>query len=248
MLRLAAAMLIPGGWLVFVGATHEGVKSARQQAAAIFGQAGIVARKGGYHAGLAQRPAGDFPFPEIHRTERHIIVDGLPTRLVSYTGTFAAERLDDGAAALIAGMQIAPGAHVLDLGCGTGLVGLAALRRGGRVVLTDVSARAVASARETLAANGYVDVPVIHTCGAATLETGSFDTVITNPPFHQGRDIHFETAQMFICEAARVLRAGGTLYLVANAFLDYTPWLKAHFSGIQLVWEDRRFRVWEGQK
>ncbi|HOT90587.1 MAG TPA: class I SAM-dependent methyltransferase [Anaerolineae bacterium] len=246
--RLAAAMLIPGGWLVFVGATREGVKSARQQAAAIFGQAGIVARKGGYHAGLARRPTGDFPFPEIHRTECPIVVDGMPTRLVSYAGVFAAERLDDGAAALIAGMQISPGTRVLDLGCGTGLVGLAALRRGAQVVLTDVSARAVVSARETLAANGYADVPVVHTCGASALETGTFDTVITNPPFHQGRDIHFETAQMFIREAARVLKAGGTLYLVANAFLNYAPWLKAHFSNVQAVWENGRFRVWKGQK
>lgn len=247
-LRLAAAMLSPGGRLVFVGATNEGVKSALQQAAALFGQAGIVVRKGGYHAGLAQRPAGDFPLPEVHRTENNIVVDGAPARLVSYTGAFAADRLDDGAAALIAGMQVAPGARVLELGCGTGLVGLAALRRGANAVLTDVSARAVVSARETLAANGYPDVPVAHACGAATMETATFDAVIANPPFHQGHGIHFEAAKMFIEEAARVLRAGGTLYLVANAFLDYEPWLKAEFSTVKAVWEDRRFRVWEARK
>ena len=247
-LRLAAAMLIPGGRLVFVGATNEGVKSALQQANAIFGQAGIVVRKGGYHAGLAQRPDGDFPLPQVHRAEQNIVVDGVPTRLVSYAGAFAAERLDDGAAALIAGMQITPGARVLDLGCGTGLVGLAALRRGAHAVLTDVSARAVLSAQETLTANGYPGVPVAHACGAATMGTATFDAVIANPPFHQGKGIHFEAAQMFIQEASRVLKAGGMLYLVANAFLGYEPWLRVHFNKVQPVWEDKRFRVWEARK
>ena len=247
-LRLAAAMLHPGGKLVFVGATHEGVKSALQRARAIFGQAGIVVRKSGYHAGLAVRPDEGFPLPTIARTERDIVVDGAPTRLVSYAGAFAPDRLDDGAAALIAGMQIAPGARILDLGCGTGLVGLAALRRGAHAVLTDVSARAVISARETLAANGYPDIPVTHVCGAAAVETATCNNVVANPPFHQGHGLHFEVARVFIEEAARVLRAGGRLYLVANAFLNYEPWLRASFAKVQPVWDDRRFRVWEGVK
>ncbi|HOU12676.1 MAG TPA: methyltransferase [Anaerolineae bacterium] len=248
MLRLAAAMLRPGGRLAFVGATDEGVKSALEEARAIFGQVGIVVRKGGCHAGLAQRPDGDFPLPEIYRSERDIVVNGAATRLVSYAGAFAAERLDDGAAALIAGMRITPGARVLDLGCGTGVVGLAALRQGARVTLTDVSARAVVSARETLAANGYPDAAVAHACGAVTIETATCDVVVANPPFHQGRDIHFEVARMFIQEAARVLKAGGALYLVANVFLDYEAWLRGCFNKVQSVWENRRFRVWEARK
>jgi len=247
-LHLSAAVLRPGGKLVFVGATREGVKSALQQARTIFGQAGIVIRKGGYHAGLAQRPEGEFPFPTVRRTERDIGVDGVPTRLVSYAGAFAPDRLDDGAAALIAGMQAPSGAHVLDLGCGTGLVGLAALRRGADIMLTDVSARAVLSTRETLAANGYPDVPITHTCGATAVEAATCDVVVANPPFHQGHGLHFEVAQFFIEEAARVLKADGRLYLVANAFLNYEPWLKAHFARVQKVRSDRRFHVWKATK
>ena len=247
-LRLAAAMLRPDGRLVFVGATREGVKSALQRAQTIFGQAGIVVRKGGFHAGLAQRPTGDFPLPDIRRSDRAIVVDGVPTQLVSYTGAFAPDRLDDGAAALIAAMRIPAGASVLDLGCGTGLVGLAALRRGANVMLTDVSARAARAAQETLAANGYPGIPIAHACGAATIETATLDIVVANPPFHQGHGLHFETAQFFIEEAARVLKAGGKLYLVANAFLGYEPWLRAHFARVEQVWNDRHFRVWEAQK
>ena len=241
-------MLRPGGRLVFVGATHEGVKSALQQARAVFGQAGIVVRKSGFHAGLAQRPDDDCPLPIIQRTERTIGVDGISTQLVSFAGTLATDRLDDGAAALIAGMQIPASANVLDLGCGTGLVGLAALRRGANVTLTDVSARAVRSAQETLAANGYPNIPIAHACGAATSETGTVDIVVANPPFHQGHGLHFEAAQFFIEEAARVLKAGGRLYLVANAFLGYETWLRGRFTKVRQAWNDRRFRVWEATK
>jgi 16S rRNA (guanine1207-N2)-methyltransferase len=241
-------MLREGGRLVFVGATNEGIKGAVKQAKAIFGQAGIVARKGGYHAGLAQRPRGAFPLPAVNYAGYDIIVDGHPTRLVSCAGAFARDRLDAGAAALVAGMQVTAGRRVLDLGCGTGLAGLAALRRGAEVTLVDVSARAAASTQRTLAANGYPDAAVHLACGAAPIAPATMDSVVTNPPFHRGHGVDFEVAQLFVRESARVLKAGGKVYLVANAFLQYDPWLKASFSRVDIAWEDRQFRVWEGVK
>ncbi len=247
LLGLAAAMLHPGRRLVFVGATKEGIKSAVRMAQERFGNAGVVQKKGGYHAALAQRPVGNFPLPEVPFSERTIAVDEMPTRLVSLPGAFADDRLDVGAEALIAGMQVDPGARTLDLGCGTGLVGLAAIRRGAEVHLTDVSARAVASARRTLAANGFPDAPVCLSHGATVFDTGAFDAVVTNPPFHQGHGIDFDVARLFIRDAARVLRPGGQLYLVANRFLKYGPWIEEHFEDVGVAWEDDRFRVWGGK-
>lgn len=248
MFQLAAAMLEKGGQLAFVGAKNEGVKSALKIAQECFGQAGIVTRKGGYHAGLALRPPGEFNLPPVDCLPHPITVDGQPTQLLSCNGAFAHDRLDDGAAALIAGMQITPHTRVLDLGCGTGLAGLAALRRGAQVVFSDVSARAVLSTQSTLAANGYPEAEVYLDCGAGAQASASFDTVICNPPFHKGHGTDFETAKLLIKESARLLKAGGTLYLVANAFLRYQPWLKANFPKVDLAWENPRFRVWRGKK
>ncbi len=247
-LALVAALLQPGGRLVFVGATREGVKGAHREAQRLFGHAGIVVRKAGYHAGLAQRPEGAFPIPQVGYETRTIVVDGVATQLVSCPGVFAWDRLDDGAAALIAGMDIEPGTDVLEIGCGTGLPGLAALRCGATATLVDVSARAVASAQRTLAANGYPDVPVLLSQGAAAVQERTFDMVITNPPFHQGHGVDFEVARGFVREAARVLRYGGHLYLVANAFLKYEPWLRESFARVGVAWEDRRFQVWHAEK
>lgn len=244
-LRLGAALLRPGGRLYFVGATKEGVRSALAQARALFGQANILIRKGGYHAGIVPRPAGSFPLPEVLYEEHIVTVDETPTRLSSPAGVFASKRLDEGAASLIAGMRIAPGARVLDLGCGTGLVGLAALRRGARVTTVDVSARAVAATRRTLAVNGYPETAAQLSIGVSAVAEERFNIVVTNPPFHRGHGVDFEIARLFIAGAARVLRPGGSLYLVANAFLRYEPWLKEHFPRVRIAWESRRFKVWE---
>jgi len=248
MLRAAAAVLKPGSRLIFVGAKNEGIKGAVKNARAIFGHAGIVTHKGGYHAGLALRQKGTFPLPEIEWQEDNIVVDNDPAKLISCAGVFAAGRLDDGAAALIAAMRIERNARVLDLGCGAGVVALSALRRGACVECVDVSARAVAATRRTLAANGYPGAPVHLDCGASSLADGIFDIVVTNPPFHQGHGVDFEVSQLFVREAARVLKQGGKLYLVANAFLSYRSWLEAGFSRVGITWEDKRFRVWEAIK
>ncbi|HEY88243.1 MAG TPA: class I SAM-dependent methyltransferase [Thermoflexia bacterium] len=247
-LQLTAALLKPRGRLYFVGATRAGVKHAIEQARDIFEHAGVLVRKGGYHASVARRPEGEFPLPVMSYAEQELIVAGESTRQISSEGVFAHGRLDAGAAALIAGMQIEAGSRVLDLGCGTGLVGLAALRQGADVTLVDVSARAVAATRRTLAVNGYPDALVYLSVGSAAVAGQIFDTVITNPPFHSGHEMDFEIAQLFIAETAQILRPGGALYLVVNSFLDYQGWLQETFPHVELAWQNDNFRVWRSTK
>ncbi|MBN1260164.1 MAG: methyltransferase [Anaerolineae bacterium] len=243
--RLAAAMVRPAARIYLVGATREGIKSAFERARVIFGGLGVLVRKGGYHAGIVQCPAAGMPLPEVPFSAYDVSVDGSETRLVSCPGVFAGDHLDEGAASLIAGMRIALGARVLDLGCGAGVVALAAARRGAVVSATDVSARAVASTQRTLTANGFPGATVKLSIGAAAFEPRGFDIVATNPPFHKGHGVDFEVARLFITESARVLRPGGALFLVANAFLKYEPWLQEAFGRVTLAWESPRFRVWQ---
>ncbi|MBN1922571.1 MAG: methyltransferase [Anaerolineae bacterium] len=244
--KITAAVLRPGGRLVFSGATHEGISSTLADAKNLFGRVGIVVRKGGYHAGLAERPPiGEFQFPELRYETHTVVVEGVPTEVVGATGVFAADRLDMGAAALIAGMQIEARMRVLELGCGTGLVTLTALRHDTDAVAVDVSARAVTATRRTLAANGYPDAQVQLSIGAAAIAGQRFDVVLANPPFHKGHEVDMENARLFITDARKALAPQGKLYLVANAFLKYKGWLKDYFAHVRCVWEDSRFRVWE---
>ncbi|MDF1515078.1 MAG: methyltransferase [Anaerolineae bacterium] len=247
LLELAAAILSPGGRLYFSGSKQEGVKSALKMARDLFKQAGIIAHKGGYHAGMAQRPTGDFPLPHLTFDMTGILLDGQPAQLVSCTGVFAAGRLDGGARTLIESLDIPRGSKVLDMGCGTGLVGLSALRKGADVSFSDVSARAVVSTQKTLLANGY-QAEVAHTSGAEVWADATFDLVLCNPPFHKGHGVDYETTRYLLDEARRVLRSGGSLYLVANSFLKYRAWIERNFSQVTIRHENSQFRVWQGTR
>jgi 16S rRNA (guanine1207-N2)-methyltransferase len=246
LLRGAAWVLRPGGRFYFVAHKRAGIKGAIAYARELFGRCGVVRQKKGYHVAMAVRPADLEPTPPADGyVTRTITLDGVETVLVSKPGVFAWDRLDDGTAALVGAMEVGDGEQVLDLGCGTGLAGLAAARRAGRdgVVLVDADARAVESARRTLSASGGVDGQVLLSdCGSAVLER-CFDVVITNPPFHQGVGVDYEVACQFVRDAARVLCRDGRLFLVANRFLRYGDLIRETFGNVATAYADSRYHV-----
>jgi 16S rRNA (guanine1207-N2)-methyltransferase len=251
LIRGAAWVLRPGGRFILVAHKRAGVKGAIAYARELFGRCGVVRQKKGYHVALAVKPDGlELSPPADGYVVRTIALDGVETTLVSKPGVFAWDRLDDGTAALVGAMEIGAGDHVLDLGCGTGLAGLAAARRAprGRVVLADSDVRAVESARRTLAANEVADSEVLLSdCAFAVLDE-MFDVVVTNPPFHQGVGVDYEVACQFVRDAARVLRPGGRLFLVANRFLRYTDLIVEVFGNVETAYADSRYHVLAARK
>jgi len=242
----AAWVLRPGGRLYLVASKRAGVKGAIAYARDSFGQCNVVRQKKGYHVALAVRPAElPLPPPAGGYVTRTIALNGVETTLVSKPGVFAWDRLDDGTAALVGAMEIGARDRVLDLGCGTGLAGLAAARRApdGQVVFVDTDVRAVESARRTLEANGIANgEALLSDCGSAVFER-CFDVVIANPPFHQGVGVDYEVACQFVRDAARVLRRGGRLFLVANRFLRYGDLIRQVFGDVKTAYADNRYHV-----
>jgi len=99
-------------------------------------------------------------------------------------------------------MSDEPGQPVLDLRCGTGLVGALAARRGAEVTLCDDSLVAVEATQRTLELNG-VSGRVIHGHDLV----GQFDFVLLDAP--RGRD----WVRHLLSKAALALRPGGNLLL-----------------------------------
>jgi 16S rRNA (guanine1207-N2)-methyltransferase len=246
LIRGAAWVLRPGGRLVFVAHKRAGFKGAIAYTRGLFGQCGVIRQKKGYHVAQATRPdALAVSSPADGYVTCTVTLDGVETALVSKPGIFAWGRLDDGTEALVRAMEIGAGDAVLDLGCGTGLAGLAAARRAprGQVVLVDADARAVESACRTLEVNGIAGGEVLLSdCASAVLER-RFDRVITNPPFHQGVGVDYEVACQFVRDAARVLRPGGRLFLVANRFLRYGDLVRETFGNVATAHADNRYHV-----
>ena len=83
-------------------------------------------------------------------------VKGVELRLETAPGLFSPRAVDAGTLAMLSRAEFGPEDKVLDLGCGYGVVGLAAARLGrpDRVWLLDKDPAAVELARVNLAANG----------------------------------------------------------------------------------------------
>jgi 16S rRNA (guanine1207-N2)-methyltransferase len=196
---------------------------------------------------MTVRPDGMDPTPlQAGYVTHSVLIDGVETSLVSKPGVFAWDRLDDGTARLIDSMEVGAGDRVLDLGCGTGLAGLAAARRApdGVVVLVDTDIRAVRSARYTLEANGVANADVRLFDGVShAVSREPFDVVITNPPFHQGREVDYEVAHQFVRDSQRVLRPAGKLFLVANRFIGYDDLVRQTFGNVGTAYVGSGYHV-----
>ena len=90
--------------------------------------------------------------------------------------------------------RLKSGLRVCDLGCGTGLLGLLLLQRQGDMTVTgiEIQAAAVALANKAAAENGLTDrLTFLHRdlrTVRQALPTGSFDLVISNPPYYPPKD------------------------------------------------------------
>jgi 16S rRNA (guanine1207-N2)-methyltransferase len=149
----------------------------------------------------------------------------------AYGGVFAGTKIDIGTRLLLSvldqALPIIDRADVgtaIDLGCGTGILAaaLARSRPDARVIATDQSRAAAASAAATMEANGLTErVTVVRDLGLETQPDGSADLILLNPPFHTGSTVHSGLAHSMFADAARVLAPGGELWTVYNSHLDY---------------------------
>ena len=161
-------------------------------------------------------------------------------------GLFAWDRVDPGTALLIRHMESLKGRGA-DFGCGYGALGQAVLAQDAVTELTliDLDRRAVEAARRNLtdprARHLWADV---RTLDSLT----DLDFVVANPPFHDGGAEDRALGQAFIDRAAKSLRTGGTLWMVANRHLPYEAGLKSAFKAARAVVEGDGYKIIEARK
>ena len=188
------------------------------------------------------RPVSPWPRIRVLPVDAPAGLAGVP--VVHHAGVFSSEHLDIGTRFLLEHLPRGDG-RVVDLGCGDGVLGLAAglASPQARVVLTDESYLAVASAQASWR-GVHGDRPVETVVGdGLTGVSGPVDTVLCNPPFHVGHGVSDATAWRMFTQARRALVPGGELWLVGNRHLGHHARLGRLFGGCDVVASNAKFVV-----
>ncbi len=179
--------------------------------------------------------------------QRDISVTGMP-------GVFSRDNLDIGTRVLLDFMpETNQGEKLIDLGCGTGVLGTYAAMQNPKldITFTDESWLAVESAKRTYHENlneevsdklGNVDYKVTNVLD--NLPDNHYDYVLCNPPFHQQNVQTLAIANKMFKDSSSKLKASGELRVVANRHLKYRGNLLSFFKSVEVISKDSKFNIW----
>ena len=164
--------------------------------------------------------------------------------IAALPGVFSQQGLDKGTQVLLNNLPEDIGGKVLDFGCGAGVisVALAKIYPSVELTLVDVSALAVASSKESLKRNQLTG-NVIASDGLQNI-SGQFDTIVSNPPFHQGLKTHYAATETFLAQAKHFLTRSGKLLIVANSFLTYQPIIAQTLHRVERTCQQNGFAIY----
>ena len=233
-LRQAWCLLQPDGQLLFAGTNALGIVSAVKRLAAQLGQTPIVvANRARARVVRFKKDAGSGPesedTPAFLAAIESIHGERFEFRLETLPGVFSAKKLDAGSQFLLEAlpryMGYKPPKRVVDLGCGTGVLGIAAatLWPETQVLLADADARAVECARMNIEQLGLGDRCEVVWWDAREPTPGSrFDLALVNPPFHRrGAEVDLGPALSLFESLHSWIKPGSRALLVANRTLPY---------------------------
>jgi 16S rRNA (guanine1207-N2)-methyltransferase len=242
----AAQRLVPNGVLYAAGPKEAGIMALSKRLEIMFGNIEALAYRKGQRVVAAQKTGDIAPMPaEVLPRSFTLAVGDATWELEELPGVFARGGLDDATAMLISALDVASDDHVLDLGCGSGLIGMVAaqLAPEQEVVMTDADAFALDLAARNCARNHITNARIVAADIVDTIADERFTIVACNPPFHQRNEQSSTIADRFIRGASSVLEPGGRLYFVANRFLPYESRLAQIIGAVQEVAGDERYKV-----
>ncbi|MDC7126387.1 MAG: methyltransferase [Spirochaetales bacterium] len=183
-----------------------------------------------------------------------IFLEKYKIELQPALAVFNSGKLDQGAETFLESLpieEISQAETIADIGCGSGVLGLSALRQNpsAKLIFTDESYAAIQATENNFILNfkdaeNIKNRPQFKTANGLTgIENNSLDLILCNPPFHFKNIQTREVAAFMFEEAKRCLKKNGMLQIVGNNHLGYHKLLKDFFDNVSEVNKNDKFRV-----
>ncbi len=232
--NIARACAMSDGMVLVNGAKTEGIESLLKAVKKIT-PVGVLSKA---HGKVFWFEATPMPAEWMAGGEMSANKDGF----ITAPGMFSSEKVDNGSALLAPYLEGLKG-RVADLGAGWGWLSAQALGPDVlEMVLFEAEHMALAAARQNLTD------PRVRFEWANVLALPKqlpFDTVISNPPFHQSRSAEPSLGVGFIQAAAKLLTPKGRLLMVANRQLPYERALEGAFRKVEMLKQTNGFKLFE---
>lgn len=244
----AASLLQENGIIYLVGAKDEGIQSIAKQLSKLLGaEPETITYKKGVHL-IKIKPIAKYTSPDLINLPQNyqdIEIRHNKLRLILDESVFAKGGFDPAAKLLAENMVISDGDNVLDLGCGSGVLGMVAklLAKNVEVVMVDSDYTTVELCKQNIDLNGLTGCRVLASDGISEIKGEKFNVIITNPPFHQGKQTSYSVAERFVKESHNSLLPGGKLFVVCNIFLPYEGNIQRVFNNYKIVAENKSYKV-----
>ncbi|EJF96351.1 class I SAM-dependent methyltransferase [Bartonella taylorii] len=237
----------PNGWIVIGGNKTAGAASMMKWVKTLVPIVGKLSKNHGLVFWL-QVP------PQIKK--QNIAQWRLPpltfgNKFQTTSGMFSHGRIDLGSATLASHMCKVISGKTADFGAGWGFLSYAALgsEKLTTLDLYEADYNALRAAKQNL--EQMTDSRPIHFYWHDLVHepiTDLYDTIISNPPFHTQHTTDVSLGQHFIINAAKYLKRGGNLLLVANRHLPYETLLKNIFRSVLIHEQTHGFKIIEARR
>lgn len=240
--------LQPGGILLAAQSNAEGAKSSEDDLARLIGPLQVLSKHKCRVFWSAAESRPDRALQDAWRdldAPRPIAGSGFLSR----PGVFAWDRIDAASRLLAEHLPADLQGEAADLGAGWGYLSIELLRRCPGITALDLfeaDARALDLAQQNLAAVEPRRRLGFHWHDVTRGLPAQYDLIVCNPPFHtQQAGARPDIGRAFIAAAARALRPGGRLWLVANRHLPYEAALGEGFDAVRIHAQQDGFKIIE---
>ncbi len=195
---------------------------------------------------FAEFTKGKTPSPYPTR----VTIEGFDHPFSHASLLFSREKLDIGTRFFLQHLPQGNFKQILDLGCGNGLLGIAAKQLHPRadLIFADDSTMALQSASHNYTLFFNDQATFVWTNCFENQPPESVDLVLCNPPFHQKSGVTDHIAHQMFRDARAALRKNGLLRFIGNSHLRYAHELKKKFSSVTKVAQNPKFSIFDAIK